>query len=162
LRSITTASVSSEVDAIHLSLAMHSLSLTLLLFSLSEMIMSTSLLCTKQWAAWSQHLQLLQHLLKCSDIQQHSEKNIISCFWQSVQSAEINTFWLWIRITLMYDSWWILIWVDVIQFYMNKMLSLIRVRMTIVWEKWTYKASCCWSTQRIELTSVFTRTRTAT
>ncbi len=48
--------VSSRISAICLDLAMHSPSLTLLLFSSSEMIMSTSLLCTEQWAAWSHHL----------------------------------------------------------------------------------------------------------
>ncbi len=130
-----------------------------LLFSLFKIMMSTLLLCTEQWAAWSCHLQLSQHLLKCFDVQWHFKKSVILHFWQSVQLSEINTLWLWIRIALMYDSQWILICCSVIQFHMNKMLSLSRVRMTIVWEKWAYKASCCWSTSRTELTSVFTQTK---
>ena len=133
-----------------------------LLFSLFKMTMSTLLLCTKQWAAWSCHLQLLQHSLKCFDVQWHFKKSVILHFWQSVQLTEINTSWLWIRIALMYDSWWVLIWVNVIQFCMNKILSSSRARITIVWKEWVYEASCCWSTQRTELTSMFIRMRTAT
>ena len=157
-----TTSVSDSADMILLGWAAGSLSLTLLLlFSLSEMTMRMSLLHTEQQHAWSHHLQLLQHSLKCFDVQWHFKKSVISCFWQLVQSVKINTSWLWIKIALMYDSWWVLIWADVIQFCTNKMLSLSRVRMTIVWEKWAYKASCCWSTQRTELTLMFTRMRTA-
>ncbi len=155
-----TVSVSNKINAIHLDLAMCSPSLTLLLFSSSEMTMSTSLLHTEQWAAWSCHLQLLQHSLKCFDVQWHFKKSVILHFWQSVQLTEINTPQLWIRIALMYNNWWVLIWTSVIQFHINKTLSSDRVRMTIVWEKWVYKASCCWSTQKTELTSVFTRMRT--
>jgi len=157
-----TVSVNSEVNAIHLSLAMHSLSLMLSLFSLFKMMMSTSLLCTEQWAAWSCHLQLSQHSLKCFDVQWHFRKDVILCFWQLIQSSEINTFWLWIKIVLMYNSWWVLICCDVIQICTNKMLLLSRVRMIIVWEKWAYKVSCCWSTSRTELTSVSVRTRVTT
>ncbi len=133
----------SRADVICLSLATHSFSLTLLLFSSFKMTMSTSLLCTKQWAAWSCHLQLLQHLLKCFDVQQHFKKSVILCFWQSVQLLKINMLWLWIRITLMYNDWWVHICCSVIQFCTNKTLSLNRVRIIIVWEKWVYKVSCC-------------------
>jgi len=162
LRSITTVLINSKADAICLSLAMCSFSLMSLFLSLFEMTMSTSLLCTEQWAAWSHHLQLLQHSLKCFDIQQHFKKSIILCFWQLIQLSEINMSWLWIRITLMYNSWWVLICCDVIQIHTNRMLSLNRVRITIVWEKWVYKANCCWSTSRTKLTSVFTRARATT
>ncbi len=143
MRSITTASVSSRVNTICFDWVMCSFSLTLLLFSLSEIMMSTSLLHMKQWAAWSCHLQLSQHLLKCFDIWQHFKKSVILHFWQSVQLLKINILWLWIRITLMYNSWWVFICYSVIWFCMNETLSLSRVRIIIVWEKWVYKASCC-------------------
>ncbi len=132
---ITTASADSEVNAIHLSLATCSLSSVLLLFSLFKMTMSTSLLCMKQWAAWSHHLQLSQHLSKCFNVQQHSEKSVISHFWQSVQLSKINTLWLWIRIVLMYNNWWVLICCNVIQFCINRTLSSDRAKIIIVWEK---------------------------
>jgi len=45
-----TASADSKADAIHLNLVMHSSSLTLLLFSLFKMTMSTLLLHMKQAA----------------------------------------------------------------------------------------------------------------
>ena len=141
---------------------MHSLSSVLLLFSLFKMTMSISLLCMKQWAAWSCHLQLLQHSLKCFDVWRHFKKSVILCFWQSVQLTKINTSWHWIRITLMYNNWWVLIWFNVIQFCTNRTLSLNRVRMIIVWEKWVYKASCCWSILRTELTLTLIRMRAAT
>ncbi len=160
--SIPIISVSSRVSAICLSLTMCSPSSALLLFSLFKMTMSTLLLCTEQWAAWSGHLQLSQHSLKCFDVWQHFKKSVILCFWQSVQLTKINMFWLWIRIVLMYNSQWVLIWAKVIQFCMNRMLSLSRVRMIIVWEKWAYKASCCWSTSRTELTLMFTQMRMTT
>ncbi len=131
-----TASADSRVSAICLSLAMCSFSLALSLFSSFKIIMSTSLLCTEQQAAWSCHLQLLQHSLKCFDAQWHFKKSVILCFWQSVQLSEINMLWLWIRITLMYNDWWVLICCNVIQICTNKTLSLSRVRMIIVWEKW--------------------------
>jgi len=118
----------SRVSAICLSLATHSFSLMLSSISLSEMMMSTSLLCTEQWAAWSHHLQLSQHLLKCFDVQQHFEKSVILCFWQSVQLSEINMSWLWIRIVLMYNDWWVLICCSVIQICINKTLSLSRAK----------------------------------
>ncbi len=143
MRSITTVLVSSKVSAIHLDLAMCSFSSTLLLFSLFKMTMNTSLLHIKQWAAWLHHLQLLQHSLKCFGVQWHFKKDVILHFWQSVQLSEINMLWLWIKITLMYNSWWVLICCSVIQICTNKTLSLSRARMTIVWRKWVYKASCC-------------------
>jgi hypothetical protein len=74
LRSITTTFTDSRIDAICLDLAMHSPSLTLSLFLLFEMTISTLLLCTEQWAAWSCHLQLLQHSLKCFDIWWHFKR----------------------------------------------------------------------------------------
>ncbi len=128
-------SADSRANVICLSLTMYSFSLTSSSFSSSEMTMNTLLLCTEQQAVWSHHLQLLQHSLKCSDVQQHFKKSVILHFWQLIQLTEINTFWLWIRITLMYDDQWVFIWISVIQFHMNKMLSLSRVRMTIVWKK---------------------------
>jgi len=161
LRSITIASADGKVSAICLNLATHLLSSALSSFSSFKMTMSTSLLHTEQWAAWSRHLQLLQHSLKCFDIQQHFKKSIILHFWQSVQLTEINMPWLWIKITLMYNSQWVLIWFNVIQFCTNRTLSSSRARMIIVWEKWAYKASCCWSTSRTELTLTFTQIRTA-
>ena len=99
-----TTLISDSVSVICLNWAAHSSSLTLLLFSLSEMTMRTSLLHTEQWAVWSRHLQLPQHSLKCFDIQRHSEKSVISCAWQLIQSSETNTLWLWIKITLMYNN----------------------------------------------------------
>jgi len=159
---ITTVFVSSEISAICLSLAMCSFSSVLLLFSSFKMMMSTLLLCTEQWAAWSNHLQLLQHLLKCFDVWQHFKKNVILHFWQLIQLTEINILWLWIKIVLMYNSQWVLIWVSVIQFCMNGTLSLSRVRMIIVWRKWAYKESCCWSISRTELTLMSVRMRTMT
>jgi hypothetical protein len=111
------------------------ISLTLLLFSLSEMTMRTSLLHTEQWAVWSCHLQLSQHSLKCFDVWWHFKKNVISCVWQ-LTTAEINTLWLWIRIALMYDNWWVLIWFSVTHCCTNKMFTLSSTRMTIVWREW--------------------------
>jgi len=155
--------VNSSVDVILLDWAAGSLSLTsLLLFSLFKMTMRTSLLHTEQRHAWSCHLQLLQHSLKCFDIQQHSEKNTIPCVWQLTQSAEINTLWLWIRIVLMYNSWWVLIWFNVMCSHTNRTFTLSSTRMTLVWEKWVYWASCCWSTKRTESMSTATKTRAAT
>ncbi len=149
-----------DTDVICLDWAACSLSLTLSLFSLFEMTMRTSLLCTKQWAAWSCHLQLSQHSLKCFDIQQHFKKSVILHVWQLIQSAEINTPWLWIRIALMYDNQWVLIWSDMIQSHTNRTFTLSSVRMIIVWKKWAYWVSCCWSTKRTESLSAVTRTRT--
>ncbi len=157
-----TASVNSKISAICLDLAMCSLSSMSLVFSLFKMTMSTSLLHTEQWAAWSHYLQLLQYSLKCSDVQQHFKKSVILCFWQSVQLSEINTSQLWMRITLMYNSWWVLICCNVIQICTNKTLSLNRARMIIVWERWAYKASCYWLTSRTELTSVSAKAKATT
>ncbi len=111
-------------------------SLTLLLFSSFKMTMRTSLLRTEQQAVWSCHLQLSQHSLKCFDVWQHFKKSIISCAWQLIQLIEINTLWLWIRIALMYDSQWVLIWFDVTHCCTNRMFTLSSTRMIIVWEKW--------------------------
>ena len=149
----------SDTDVICLDWAACSFSLTLLLFSSFEMTMRTSLLHTEQWAVWSHHLQLLQHSSKCSDIQQHFKKRVIPHVWQLIQLAEINTFWLWIRNTLMYNDWWVLIWFNVIQSCTNRTFTLSSTRMTIVWEKWAYWVSCCWSTKRTASSSAVTRTR---
>ena len=158
-----TASVSSGVDAILLSWAAGPFSLTsLLLFSSFKMTMRMSLLHTEQWHAWSRHLQLLQHSLKCSDIWQHFKKSVISHVWQLTQSAETNTLWLWIRITLMYNSWWVLIWFNVMCSCTNRTFTLSSTRMALVWEKWVYWVSCCWSTKRTESTLTLTRMRAAT
>jgi len=151
-----------NTDVIFLDWAAGSLSLTLLLFSSFKMTMRMSLLHTEQQAAWSRHLQLLQHLLKCFDVQQHFEKNVILCVWQFVQLTETNTLWLWIRITLMYNGWWILIWFDRIQSCTNRTFTLSSMRMSLVWEKWVYWVSCCWSTKRTESSSAVTRVRVTT
>ncbi len=158
---MTTASANST-DVICLDWAAGSLSLTLSLFSSFKMTMRTSLLCTKQQAAWSHHLQLLQHSLKCSDVQRHFEKSAIPHVWQFVQLSEINTFWLWIRITLMYNEQWVLIWFNVIHCHTNKTFTSGSAMMALVWEKWAYWVSCCWSTKRTESTSTLTRVRAAT
>ena len=156
-----TASADDSVSAILLGWAAGSLSLTsLLLFSSSEMTMRTSLLCMKQQHAWSRHLQLLQHSLKCFDVQQHFRKSVILCVWQLIQSAEINTSWLWIRIALMYNDQWVLTWFSVMCSCMNRTFTLNSIRMTLVWEKWVYWVSCCWSMKRTESTSTATRMRT--
>jgi len=77
---MTTAFINSDVNMILLDQAAGSFSLTsLLLFSLFKMTMRMSLLHTEQQHVWSHHLQLLQHSLKCSDIQQHFRKNVILC-----------------------------------------------------------------------------------
>jgi len=153
----------SSADVILLSWAAGSLSLTLLLlFSLFKMTMRTSLLHTEQWHAWSCHLQLLQHSLKCSDVQQHFRKNVILHVWQLTQSVEINTFWLWIRITLMYNGWWILIWFSVMCSRTNRTFTLSSVRIALVWEEWVYWVSYCWSTKRTESMSTAARARAAT
>jgi len=149
----------SSADVICLDWAAHLPSLTLLLFSSFKMTMRMSLLHTKQWAAWSCYLQLLQHSLKCSDIWWHFKKSAILCVWQLIQLTEINILWLWIRITLMYDKQWVLIWSDVIHCCTNRMFTLSSVMMTLVWEKWVYWVSCCWSTKRTESTSTVTRVR---
>jgi hypothetical protein len=141
---------------------MCSLLSTLSLFSLFKMMMSTSLLCTEQWAAWSPHLQLLQHSLKCSDVQWHFEKSVILHSQQLIQLLRINTSWLWIRMALMYDSWWVLTWFSVIQCCTNETFTSHSARMIIVWEKWAYRVSCCWSTKRTELTSAATQTKVTT
>ncbi len=157
-----TAFISDSVDAILLDWAAGSLSLTsLLLFSLSEMTMRTSLLHTEQQCAWSCHLQLPQHSLKCFDVQRHSEKNIILCVWQLRQPSETNTPWLWIRIAFMYNSQWVLIWFNVMHSHTNRTFTLSSARIPLVWEEWAYWASCCWSTKRTELTSTATRVRAA-
>jgi len=122
----------SRISAICLDLAMCSPSLTLSLFSSFKMTISTSLLCTEQWAAWSHHLQLLQHSLKCFDVQQQFRKSVILHFWQLVQSSEINMLWLWIRIVLMYNDWWVFICCSVIWVCTNKTLSSNRVKMITV------------------------------
>ncbi len=153
---MTTAFIS-NTDVICLDWAACSPSLTLLLFSSFKMTMRTSLLCTKQWAAWSCHLQLLQHSLKCSDVWRHFKKSAIPCVWQLIQLSEINTLWLWIRIALMYNSQWVLIWFDMIQSCTNRTFTLSSMRMTLVWEKWVYWVSCCWSTKRTESLSAVTR-----
>ena len=149
----------SNVNVICLDWAACSFSLTLLLFSLFEMTMRTLLLHTEQQAVWSHHLQLSQHSLKCFNVQRHSEKNVILCVWQLVQSSEINTFWLWIRIALMYNDQWVLIWSDMIQSCTNRMFTLSSTRMIIVWKKWAYWTSCCWLTKRTESTSTAARVR---
>jgi len=151
-----------SADVICLNWAAGSFSLTLLLFSSSEMTMRTSLLHTEQWAGWSCHLQLSQHSLKCFDVWWHFKKIVILCVWQLIQSAEINTLWLWIRITLMYDRQWVLIWFSVIHCCTNRMFTLNSAMMTLVWEKWVYWTSCCWSTKRTESTSTLTRTKATT
>ncbi len=152
----------SDIDVICLDWAACSFSLTSLLFLLSEMTIRTSLLCMKQWAAWSCHLQLSQHSLQCFDVQQHFKKNIILCVWQLIQLTEINTLWLWIRIALMYNDQWILTWFSVIQSCTNRTFTSNSVRMIIVWEKWAYWVSCCWSTKRTELSSAAAKTRVTT
>ena len=125
-----------SADMICLDWAAHSLSSALSSFSLFKMTMRTSLLCMKQWAVWSCHLQLLQHSLKCSDIWWHFKKSVILHFWQLIQSTEINTLWLWIKIALMYNSWWVFICFNVIQSCMNKTFTLSSVRMILVWWEW--------------------------
>ena len=151
-----------DVNVICLDWAAHSFSLTLLLFSSFKMTMRTSLLCMKQWAAWSCHLQLSQHSLKCFNVQWHFRKSLILHVWQLVQLTEINTLWLWIRIALMYDNQWVLTWFNIIQSCMNKTFTLSSVRMIIVWEKWAYWVSCCWSTKRTEFSLTVTRMRVTT
>ncbi len=151
-----------DADVICLDWAAGSSSLTLPLFSLFKMTIRMSLLCTEQWAVWSCHLQLSQHSLKCFDIQWHFKKSVISCVWQLIQSTEINTLWLWIRIALMYNEWWVLIWFSVIHYCMNETFTLSSTMMTLVWEKWVYWMSCCWSTKRTESTLTLTRMRAAT
>ena len=160
---MTTALADGDADAILLSWAAGSSSLTsLLLSSLSEMTMRTSLLHTEQQCAWSRHLQLLQHSLKCFDVQQHFKKSVILCVWQLTQPAETNILWLWIRITLMYNSQWVLIWFNVMCSCTNRTFTLSSTRMALVWEKWVYWVSCCWSTKRTESTSTAARMRTTT
>jgi len=158
---MTTVSVS-NVNVICLSWAACSLSLTLLLFSSFKMTMRMSLLHTEQWAAWSCHLQLSQHSLKCFDVWWHFKKNVILCVWQLIQLTETNTLWLWIRITLMYNGQWVLTWFNMIQSCTNETFTLNSIRMTLVWEKWVYWVSCCWSTKRTESSSAVTRVRMTT
>jgi len=158
-----TAFISSGVSAILLDWAAGSFSLTsLLLFSSFEMTMKTSLLHRKQWHTWSCHLQLLQHSLKCSDIWQHFKKSAILCAWQLRQLSEINTLWLWIRIAFMYDDWWVLTWFSVMCSHTNRTFTSDSARIPLVWEKWAYRTSCCWSTKRTESMLTDTRTKTAT
>jgi len=158
-----TALVSSSVSVILLSWAAGSFSLTSsLLFSSFKMTMRTSLLHTEQWCTWSHHLQLLQHSLKCSDVWQHFRKSVILCVWQLRQPSEINTPWLWIRIAVMYNDWWVLTWFNVMHSCTNRTFTLSSTRIPLVWEKWMYWASCCWSTKRTESTSTVTRVRAAT
>ncbi len=152
----------SNISVILLDWAAGSFSLTLLLFSLFKMTMRTSLLHTEQWTVWSHHLQLLQHSLKCFDVQRHFRKSVILCVWQLVQLLEINTSWLWIRIALMYDSQWVLTWFDMIQSHTNETFTLSSTRMPLIWEKWVYWVSCCWSTKRTESSSAATRVRVTT
>jgi len=157
-----TTLVSDNIDAILLDWAAGSLSLTSSsLFSSFKMTMRTSLLCTEQQHAWSCHLQLLQHSSKCSDIWWHFKKSAIPCVWQLTQLTETNTLWLWIRITFMYNGQWVLIWFSVMHSCTNRTFTLSSTRMTFVWEKWVYWASCCWLTKRTELTLTATRTRAA-
>jgi len=158
-----TISVNSSVSAILLGWAAGSFSLTsLLLFSSSEMTMRTSLLHTEQQHVWSHHLQLLQHSLKCSDVWRHFKKSAILCAWQLRQPAGINTLWLWIRITFMYNGWCVLTWFNAMHSCTNRTFTLSSARMPLVWEKWVYRASCCWSTKRTESTSTAARARATT
>ncbi len=160
---MTIAPADGSVDAILLSWAAGSPSLTSsLLFSSSEMTMRTLLLHTEQRHVWSRHLQLSQHSLKCSDVQQHFKKSVIPCAWQLAQPAETNTLWLWIRIALMYDDWWVLTWFNVMYSRTNETFTSGSTRMALVWEKWVYWVSCCWSMKRTESTSTATRMRAAT
>ncbi len=43
----------------------------------------------------------------------------------------------------------------------NRTFTSDSTRMTLVWEKWVYWVSCCWSTKRTESSSAVTRVRTA-
>jgi len=157
-----TALISDNADVILLDWAAGSFSLTsLLLFSSFKMTMRTSLLHTKQQHVWSCHLQLLQHSSKCFDVWQHFKKSVILCAWQLRQLTDINTSWLWIRIAFMYNSWCILTWFNAMCSCTNRTFTLNSTRMPLVWEKWVYEASCCWSTKRTELTSTVTRMRAA-
>ncbi len=157
-----TTALADSADVICLDWAAGSSSLTLLLFSSFKMTMRTSLLHTEQQRAWSCHLQLLQHSLKCSDVQWHFKKNAILCVWQLTQLTEINTSWLWIRIALMYNGWWVLTWFSVMHSRTNRTFTSNSTRMALVWEKWVYWASCCWSTKRTESTLTAARMRAAT
>jgi len=118
-----------------------------------KMTKTTLLLYMKQWATWLHHLQLLQHFLKCFNVQWHFKKSVILCFWQSVQLLEINTLLLWIRIAFMYDDWWDRICCLKICSHMKKTLWLKRTKITMIWEKWTKMCSCCALTERTEFTS---------
>jgi len=154
LRLITTASADSSADAICHCWETHSLSLISSLSSSSfRMTMTTLLLCMKQWAVWSCHLQLLQHSLKCFDIQQHFKKSIILHFWQSVQLSEINTLLFWIRIAFMYDDQWDRICCSEICLCTKKTSQSERIKITIIWEEWMKMHSCCALTERTEFAS---------
>jgi len=158
-----TALIDDSADVILLGWAAGSFSLTSSLSSsLFKMTMKTSLLRTEQQCAWSCHLQLLQHSLKCSDVQRHFKKSVILCVWQLRQPTDISTPQLWIRIAFMYNSQCILTWSDVMCSCMNRTFTLSSTRMPLVWEEWAYRVSCCWSMKRTELTSTAIRVRTAT
>ena len=154
MRLITTALINSSVDVICCCWETCPPSSASLLLSLSfRMTMTTSLLCMKQWAAWSHHLQLLQHFLKCSDIQWHFKKSVILHFWQSVQLSEINTSLLWIRIAFMYNDWWDKICCLKICLCMKRTSQSEKTKITIIWKEWMKMHSCCTSTERTEFAS---------
>jgi hypothetical protein len=128
-----------------------------LLFSSFEMTMST-LFAYKAVSSVITSLAVAATLIEMFWCMMTFQKSIILCFWQSAQLTEINT------LTLNQnhiDVWQLmsshLSWCDTVLY--KQMLSLSRVRMIIVWEKWVYKASCCWST-RTESASVSARMRT--
>jgi hypothetical protein len=144
-----------------LSWAAGSFSLTLLLFSLFKMTMRTSLLY-RTVSSMIMSLAVTATLIEMFWCMTTFQKSVILHVWQFVQLTEINTLWLWIRITLMYDDWWVLIWFNRIQSCTNKTFTSNSMRMPLVWEKWVYWVSCCWSTKRTESSSTVTRVRAAT
>ncbi len=112
------ASADSKVSAIHLDLAMHSSSSTLLLFSLFKIMMSTLLLHKKQWAAWSGHL--------CYD---HTQLKLTE--WVKCKNCVISDIRWWVErwlnhenveSTLSRSSWFFESW---LLFYIERIVSLM-------------------------------------
>jgi hypothetical protein len=122
----------SNISVICLDWAACSFSLTLLLFS-SLRWQWEHHCCIQNSEQHDHHLQLSQHSLKCLMYDNILKKSVIHVFdsWYNCRNQHT---WLWIRIALMYDNWWVLIWFNVIHCCTNKTFTLSSTRMTIVWE----------------------------
>jgi hypothetical protein len=113
---------------------------------------------TEQRRMWSRHLQLLQHSLKCSDVRRHFKRApyCVPDSWDNRQKSTHSDSESGLHLCTTVNEFSPgLMWCVAVQ----TEHSLSSTRMTLVWEKWAYWASCCWSTKRTESTSTATKQR---